>query len=165
MNGYLLGVLGTVLVCSLFTAIAPEGKTTGIIKGVARLACVLVIIAPVLVFFKTGSLAVLTGGKEEIFTNESVINGDGEYIQYYSEQRVRATEEAMKKELTEKYGVALSVSLQWTIEKEEFGGLYMADGIRIQRIEIDVSSETKEEVIEKMRQYVRENYCSEVLIE
>ena len=50
LNDYLLCVIGTVLICSILTAIAPEGKTSAVIKGVARLTCVLAIISPVLNF-------------------------------------------------------------------------------------------------------------------
>ena len=59
VSGYLLTIIGTVLVCSLITAIAPEGKTTASVKGVAKLVCTLAIISPVLRFFKTGSIETL----------------------------------------------------------------------------------------------------------
>ncbi len=165
MNGYLLSVIGTVLLCSLLTAIAPEGKTSTVIKGVTRLACILVIIAPVLQFFKTGSFKGLFDEKGDNIFAENVIRVDEEFINYYSEKRVRQTELALEKELSEKYSVTVEVTVDWSTEKETFGGGYEAENIRVDRIRILLRTQTQEEVIENMRRYVQTSYCSEVLIE
>ncbi len=161
MNEYLLSVLGTVLLCSILTAIVPEGKTSSVIKGVARLACVLTIIAPVLYFFETGNF----GENEEENFLENVITTDDAFIQYYSEERVRAAEAALCKELQEEYPLTKAVTLEWTIEKETFGKGYTIDGIRIQRICVEVEEGASEEVKENMSSYLTKNYCSEVLME
>ncbi len=161
MTGYLLSVMGTVLICSILTAIAPEGKTSAVIKGVARLACVLTIIAPVLRFFKTGKLEENNG---ENFV-ENVIQTDDSFIQYYSEERVRETETALKAELEEKYCSITSLCLEWRVEKEDFGGYYSVENIRIVRIRIDLPEDTPKEVALEMTSYLTKNYCSEVLIE
>ncbi len=161
MNGYLLGVMGTVLLCSLLTAIAPEGKTSAVIKGVARLACVLTIVAPVLSFFKEGKLEENNG---EIF-KESVIQTDVAYIQYYSEERVRETEIALINDLTEKGFEVKSVRLEWSLEKESFAEIYSAEHIRILRICVSLPEGVSEEVKTEMCSYLTKNYCSEVLIE
>ncbi len=161
MNGYLLSVMGTVLLCSILTAIAPEGKTSSVIKGVARLACVLTIIAPVLRFFKTGNLEKNT---QENF-QESVIPTDEGFIQYYSEERVRETEALLKAELKERYPDVTGVCLEWALEEETFGGIYSAEHIRITRICVTLAQEVDEEVKAEMCSYLTKNYCSEVLIE
>ncbi len=161
MTGYLLSVMGTVLVCSLLTAISPEGKTSAVIKGVARLACVLTIIAPVLRFFKTGDFEKNT--KENLV--ESVIETDVSFIQYYSEERVRETEAALKKELEKEYGEITSLRIEWSLEREYFGGLYSVENIRVDRIRVTVPKGTAKEVEEEMCSYLTKNYCSEVLIE
>ncbi len=161
MTGYLLSVMGTVLVCSLLTAIAPEGKTSAVIKGVVRLACVLTIIAPVLRFFKTGDFE--ENAKENLA--ESVIETDASFIQYYSEVRVRETEAALKKELETQYGEITSLRIEWSLEKESFGGLYSVDNIRVDRIYVTVSETMPKEVEKEMCSYLTKNYCSEVLIE
>ncbi len=161
MSGYLLSVIGTVLVCSLLTAIAPEGKTSAVIKGIARLACVLTIISPVLRFFKTGDFG---ENGEEIFT-EKVISVDESFIQYYSEKRVKETELALKNKLEELYAPVHAVRLDWKLEKEEFGNRYSTDCIKIQRICVELPKGIDEEVKEKMSSYLTKNYCSEVLIE
>ncbi len=161
MNGYLLSVLGTVLLCSLVTALTPEGKTAPVIKAIARLACVLTIISPVLRFFKTGSLEKNEG---ENFA-ESVITTDGAFIQYYSEARVRKTELALLKELQALCPSTKEVRLEWTLEKESFGGGYTVENIRIERICVALEGEVGWEVKENMSSYLTKNYCSEVLIE
>ena len=55
MNAYVLSVIGTVLISAVLTAIIPEGKTSKVIKGIARLACVLVIVTPIVQFFVKGA--------------------------------------------------------------------------------------------------------------
>ncbi len=158
MNGYLLSVIGTVLLCSLLTAIAPEGKTSSIIKGMARLACILAIISPVLHFFKTGDLGKITDDLQE-----NGIRTDKSVIEYYSEMRASAAEEGIEKELAEKYGVEVEVSLAWSLALEKFGD-YEVEQIRVDGITVYGDS-LDEEVKENMRVYLRKNYCSEVLIE
>ncbi len=162
MNGYALGVMGTVLLCSLLTAIAPEGKTSSVVKGVARLACVLAIISPVLAFLQSGSLEEFSTGGD--FFAESVIVEDDSFIQYYCEMRVRETEEALEREIEEKYQTESDVTLAWSIENEQFKS-YELERIRVEEIRVSLKSSTSEEVKTSMAAYLRENYCSEVLIE
>ncbi len=161
MSEYLLGVIGTVLLCSLLTAVAPEGKTSAVIKGMARLGCVLAIIAPVLQFFKTGEVGKFT----DDFFMQSGIETDKEFIQYYSELRIRETESALERELSEKYSLETEVTLVWTMEAEEFDEIYIAEHIKIEKICVEVPRETTEEVKERVSAYLTKNYCSEVLIE
>lgn len=156
MNGYLLCVIGTVLVCSILTAIAPEGRTSTVIKGVARLSCVLAIIAPVLSFLKTGDVSVFNDKNgQEIFSQEG-IEGESAFIQYYSEMRILQTESALQTELEEKYGVAAKVSLLWSQSEEK---------IHIDEIRVKLLNKTSEGVKKEMWAYLTKNYCSEVLIE
>ena len=163
MNGYLLGVIGTVLLCAILSAILPEGKTAGAIKGVAKLACVLAIVAPVLEFFQSGDKA-LDGKKSSsgIFS-ETVIQTDEGFIEYYSEMRIRETEIALERELNEKFQANTEITLEWSRETEK-DGRYERDSIRITRIRIGVNEES-EEVTQMIAEYVKKNYCSEVLLE
>lgn len=158
MNGYLLSVIGTVLLSAILTAIVPEGKTSSAIKGVAKLACVLAIVAPVLEFFQSGGSKLGTKKSSTSIFSESVIQTDEEFIKYYSEMRIRETEKALERELAEKYGAETEVTLEWSSETEE------TDGIRITRIRIRLEDET-EEVGQMIADYVKKNYCSEVLLE
>ena len=56
MSAYLLSVVGTVLFSAILTMVTPEGKTSVIIKAATRLACLVVILFPILNFFQTGRL-------------------------------------------------------------------------------------------------------------
>ena len=155
MSGYLLTIIGTVLVCSLITAIAPDGKTSASIKGITKLVCILAIIAPVLRFFKTDSIQALIDKNRQGNFYEDVIEVDGEFIQYYSELRVRQTEESLAEKLFERYAVLCLVRLDWSMEEE----------IRIERIVVELLENAGEEVKGDMRLFLVENYCEEVLIE
>ncbi len=164
MNGYLLSVSGTVLLCSLLTALAPEGKTASVIKGIAKLACVLAFLAPVLRFFQSGNIEVLLGTGEKN-SSQTVIEEDEAFIQYYSEKRVAEAESLLERELEELYAVQTEARFSWTLEEETVLKKYAIDGIRISKIQIHTPKETTEEVKERMRAYLLENYCSEVQIE
>lgn len=155
MNGYLLSVIGTVLLCSLITAIAPDGKTSASIKGIAKLVCILAIITPVLRFFKTGDLSVFIDKNRQEFFSKEGIEADWEFIEYYCEMRIQQTEEALESELLEKYEVVTECNLSCRIEK----------GICVEKIYIKLPKNTDEEVKNAMWRYLTENYCSEVLIE
>lgn len=156
LNGYLLCVMGTVLICSILTAITPEGRTSSVIKGVARLSCVLAIIAPVLDFLKTGDIAVFSDKNgQEIFSQEG-IESESAFIQYYSEMRISQTESALQVELEEKYGVTAEVTFCWSQSEEK---------IRIDKIRVKLSNKASEGIMKEVREYLTKNYCSEVLIE
>ena len=155
MSGYLLTVMGTVLVCSLITAITPDGKTSSSIKGVTKLVCILAIIAPILRFFQTDSIQTLIDKNRQGNFYEDVIEVDGEFIQYYSEMRIQQTEESLEEGLFERYAVPCAVRLEWSVEEE----------IRIERIVVALLENVGEEVKGDMRLFLVENYCEEVLIE
>ncbi len=165
MNGYLLCVIGTVLLCSLLTAIAPEGKTSGMVKGIARLVCILAIIAPILRFFKTGEISVFSEKNGEDFFTQSVIDGESSFIQYYSETRVAEAERALEKELVEKYGIQTQIHLRWRLTEEALDAKYKEPRIRIDEIKVQTLNGASEEVKAEMAVYLTKNYCSEVLIE
>ncbi len=165
MNGYLLKIMGTVLLCALFTAILPDGKTSSVIKSMTRLACVLIIVAPILSFFKSGTLEDLLEGNEEDFFAQSVIREDTEFIQYYSELRVQETQKALEEELSNKYSIAAKVELYWRMEVETFADVYATENIRVEGIRVETQGEVQEEIKQEVWRYLTKNYCSEVLIE
>ena len=156
MNGYLLSVIGTIIFSALITAIMPEGKTSGLIKAVARIACVLAIVAPVLNFLRTGSTSIFYGKKNQTIFSQSVIDGQEEFIQYYSETRIEQTQSALEKEILQNYALETKVSLEWLLEE---------DKIKITRIVVNTSGKANGEVVNKMSEYLTKNYCSEVKIE
>ena len=79
MSGYLLSVVGIVLFTSILLAIVPTGKTSEIVKAIARLACVVTILAPIVQFF-------VSDGEFGTFFVESSIQTESTFIQYSSRQ-------------------------------------------------------------------------------
>ncbi len=156
MNGYLLSVIGTVLISSVLTAILPEGKTRGLIQSIARLACVLAIVSPVLSYLRSGNTSVFAEKNSESFFSESVIRAEESFIKYYSEMRIGETENALQKEILEKYGRSVEVSLDYEMQK---------DKIKIVKIGLKIEEGTKEEDVKSIKDYLMKNYCKEVLVE
>ena len=152
MNGYLLSVIGTVLLAALLTAIAPEGKTSGAIKAIAKSACLLAIVAPIPSYLNSGNSDEKSTQSQTIFS-QTVIETDEDFIKYYSEMRIRATAQALERELKEKFSVQTSVELQWSYELSE---------IQIRKIIVKTQNGEQNTA---MREYLTKNYCSEVMIE
>lgn len=152
MNGYLLTVIGTVLIAALLTAIAPDGKTSGLIKAIAKSACLLAIVAPIPSYLNSGNSDEKNGDLQTIFS-QTVIETDEDFIKYYSEMRIRATAQALEAELKEKFSVMASVELEWTNESDE---------IKITKIIVRTENG---EANTAMWEYLTKNYCSEVMIE
>ena len=163
MSGYLLTVIGTVLLSSILTAIVPDGKTAGLIKSVARLACVVAIIAPILRFFQTGSVDTLVQNSE-VFFSETGIESEDSFIQYYSERRVRESESLLKQELESLFTEVKSVTITWSLDEEVLLGSAIKN-IKILQIKVQLNEQPNEEAIQDMWEYLTKNYCSEVLIE
>ncbi len=166
MNGYLLSVVSTILLCAVLTAILPEGKTSGMIKGIAKLACLLAIVAPIPQFLQMYKPRDETAGSknDENFFNESVIQTDKSFIQYYSERRVELAERALEAEIEEKFDCQTTVDIVWEYYSEDALAVYDDVEIFITKIKIhgnDWNEEAKMCIVE----YVSKHYCSEVLIE
>lgn len=152
MNGYLLSVIGTVLIAALLTAIAPDGKTSGLIKAIAKSACLLAIVAPIPSYLNSGNSDEKNADLQTIFS-QTVIETDEDFIKYYSEMRIRATAQALEAELKEKFFVVASVELEWMNESDE---------IKITKIIVRTENG---EANTAMWEYLTKNYCSEVMIE
>ena len=164
MKGYLLSIIGTVILSSVLTAILPNGKTTELIKSITRIACILTIVAPVLRFFHAGNLSFREENLNEIFSQE-VINQQNGFIEYYSEMRIRETERALEQELLEKYKAKVSVTLRYERQIEWLDEKYETERIKITQILVRGREDMEENVWLEMLEYLRKNYCSEVLIE
>ena len=152
MNGYLLSVIGTILIAALLTAIAPDGKTSGLIKAIAKSACLLAIVAPIPSYLNSGNLDEKNADSQTIFS-QTVIETDEDFIKYYSEMRIRATEQALEAELKDKFFIETSVELEW---------VYQSDEIKITKIIVKTENGEENTV---MWEYLTKNYCSEVMIE
>lgn len=148
MNGYLLSVIGTVLLSAVLTAIAPNGKTAFVIKNVAKLACLLVIVSPLLTYVQREK----KGGDLKNNSTKEVINTDESFIQYYSEMKVRQAEETLEKEIFEKLSLSCKLTFSWELLEDE---------IFIRKITVLSPIDTEEK--ESLYEYLTKNYCSEVV--
>lgn len=160
MNGYLLSVIGTILISAFVTAITPDGKTSVVVKAVTRLACILVIIAPILRFLQAERSTQNAENRQEIFA-ESVIQTDSSFIQYYQEKRIELTAQALEEELLDEFAVDGNVQIEWRKTPTDDG----EQGIEITRICVRLENSIAERERERMCEYLTKNYCSEVLIE
>ena len=149
MNGYLLSIIGTVLLCSIITVIIPNGKTAGTVKGIAKLVCVLAIIAPILRFFKTGELDWTTSKIDENNFSKSVIQ----------------IERQMETLLEEEFNIETAVSLRWEFESETVASRYEWERIRIKQIYVKMPENLSANAWNDVQEYLKKNYCSEVVLE
>ena len=167
LDGYLLSIIGTVLLCSIITAIVPEGKTSTIIKGITRLVCLLVIISPIPYFLNRESIFDITNEENTKTANgffpQTVIQTDDAFIQYYSEMKIRETEGLLEREVKELFDVSANVTLNWVFDGEKKN--FNTDKIRLIKIVVQTKQELNEEQKQKMCNYLMKNYCSEVQIE
>ena len=101
MKAYILSIAGIVLLTAVISVISPHGKMGAFLKGVSKLAILVVMVSPVASFFTehTNTLA------------SSEISADTEYLAYcagkLSEQDERTIEEMLYKE----YGVTASAEV------------------------------------------------------
>ena len=155
MNGYLLSVIGTILITTVLVAILPEGKTSKVVQGISKCICLLAIVSPIPNLLKS----VKSDGKDfdsQIIFSQTVIETDEDFINYYSELRIRAAQEDLEREIEQKFSVQSEITLAWEYESEE---------IRITAMKVLVTEEVSEEEKTSMWEYLTKNYCSEVLIE
>ena len=161
MKEYLLGVVGTVLLSAVLTGVLPNGKTMALVEGIARLVCILSIIAPIITNFYDGNTSYFDEKAEEVFFSQSVIEREQSFIKYYSELRVKETERLLERELYERFQVEIKISLSYeNVEIDE--GI---DSVKITKIYGKTTGTVKEGVLEEIKAYLVKNYCSEVLLE
>ena len=153
MNEYLLSVIGIVLFSSVLIAVLPSGKTGVVIRGIARIACVITILSPVVHFF-------VDAGELDGFFREKGIETEVSFIEYCSKERIEEAEEMLKKELSEKYEGVEKVELQWKNEAIYYGG-YTASGVKIERIFVYLNKEMTNSACEEMIEYLFNQYGCE----
>jgi len=166
LNGYIVSIIGTVLVCSVLTAVLPQGKTTGVIKGMARLACVVAIIAPIPKYLGKWTSFDVNHEKNptqaDINFSQQVIQTDDTFIKYYCEMRIRNTEAALKSEIENQFPIEVETNIDWRFTEEK---TVDSDQIQIVSITVKLLNSCNQETIEALTKYLTKNYCSEVIIE
>ncbi len=158
LNGYLLTIIGTVLLSSVLTALLPSGKTSSVIKGVTKLACVIAIVAPIPSFLQSNDAFDINGEKNN---GQSVIQTDTSFIEYYCEMRVRNTETLLAAELEEEFSLQTAVDCEWRFQEE---GVYDSDTVLITKITVTSQKTLSDEEKTAVWEYLTKNYCKEVWI-
>ena len=154
MSGYLLSMIGVVILASILNGILPEGKMTATIRGITKLACVFVIVAPIyhLVLAYTTPKNI-----PDNFQNFG-IETDGSFIQYYSEMRIENLENELTELVLDKYKQPCDVRLSWEISNEDL------NLIRIKQIDISFSNNLSKETGEIIADFLQNEYGCEVKI-
>lgn len=164
MSAYLLAIIGIVLLSSILSVVLPGGKTAKFIKGIAKLCCLAVILAPVLSFFRGNG-----DGKINFpfFSSETVIQTDVDFIDYCSTKRIENAEEELGNALEETFSVRPEVTLLWEYAgsitegdgEEGYLSLYVGREIKITKVLLrDVGGSIGEEVKREMTEHIAEEY-------
>lgn len=150
MNEYLLSVIGVVLFSSVLLAILPSGKTSELIKAIARIGCLVTILAPIVQFF--------VAGKEfEGIFDESSIQTQTAFIQYCSEERIQEAEILLTNELQDKYSEINSIDLICG-EAEDMLGNVIEMRLRVEKVVVRVKLGTTMERQNEILDYIYHTY-------
>jgi hypothetical protein len=147
---YLLSVVGIVLFASVLLGIVPNGKTTELIKSIARMACLIVIVSPIVKLF-------VGMGKVEGIFDESGIQIQSQFIEYCSEERISAVEESLRKDLVNLSNKVLEVEISWSLKTQE-NGQYKSDAISIEKIKVLIREPIEESLRQEIETYILLNY-------
>lgn len=164
LNTYIFSVVGIVLISSFITAVSAEGKTAGMVKGMTKLVCLLVILSPIFQLLIKNQKGNNENFYQDIF-GYSVIEMDNHFIEYYSETTVSYLEDRLEKEVYEKYDFSVNISIDWAYEEDNSTDIYDLAKIKINQIIISEKQALSEEDKSILWEYLTKNYCSEVLIE
>ena len=150
MKEYLLNVVGIVLFASVLLSILPSGKTNELIKSIARMACLISILSPVVQFF--------VGNKNlpSIF-GESGIELQSRYIEYCSEERISETEKLLKNDLRQRFPAVSDVEIAWEFASiEKLGST--SEEILIKEVKVGTLKSITEEEEQKIVSHLKNNY-------
>jgi hypothetical protein len=150
MNEYLLGVVGTVLFASVLQAILPSGKSTQLLQAILRIACITVILTPIVRFF------VEWENLEGIFV-ESSIQGNEGFIQYCREQRIEDAESFIENDLEKRYSISCEVRLDWKLQEVVFGE-YTEKEIFVEKIIVQTLNQSNSVLQREVETYLWDTY-------
>lgn len=170
MSAYLLAIIGIVLLSSILSVVLPGGKTAKFIKGIAKLCCLAVILAPILGFFRGNGDGNI---KFPFFSSETVIETDDAFIDYCSTKRIENAEAELKKKLEETFSVEVEVTLLWeyrssmteseSASNDNYLSVYQGKEIKITKALLkDSRDNIGGEVKKKMTEHIVKEYGCEV---
>ena len=149
LSGYLLSIIGVVLFCSVLTVVLPQGKTGKIVGAMARLACIITILAPLPAYFN---------GNTDGFFQKTSIEMDEDFIKYCSELRIEEAQKNLENSLREKYDENVSVLFYWGWEDCEEG-----ENIKVYQISVSSDCLTEEDKATISRD-IKEDYGVEKVV-
>ena len=162
LDGYLLCIIATTLLASILTAILPEGKTTGVVKGVTKLVCLLSILSPIPQFLQKQSFFDLFKEENTQKTwedfSQSVIPTDESFIKYFSNMRIRVFEEELSTAIQSKFGVICAVKLDGELDEK-------TAEIKVKKVVITSFSSLADEEKQAIKRYLEEQNFDEVRFE
>ena len=85
--------------------------------------------------------------------SKSVLQTDDAFIQYYGNMRIKQSEEALEREICEKFSIQVKIAI--TVSSTD----------TVESIRVTLMQELDEEVRTAVWEYLTKTYCSEVLIE
>ena len=118
MSEYLFVVSGTVIIAAILTAIAPEGKISGVVKTAVKLVCLIVIAEPIAKYFVLSGKGEKPTFYDKNIFDETVITADEDFIKYCSELRIAEAEKAIEAVLADEYDLTAGVTISWRTEED-----------------------------------------------
>lgn len=114
LSGYLLSVFGVVLIGAILYGISPEGKTSSLVMGTVKVACLTVILSPILSFLS---------GKtkwKNFFENSSdfVITEDVSYIEYCSREERETAQKYLETIVKNRFSVETEIVIECDKEND-----------------------------------------------
>ena len=155
MSDYLLSVVGIVFLSSMINAIIPEGKTSGMVKSVVKLLCILVILTPFAKIMQNDGLSL------EDYFSKSVIKIDENFIEYCSEKTILTAQTQMEKEILDEFETQTSVRLEWVYDAADKENSAMQNRIKITCIYIEAPIENQSQI----QEYLVQRYGCKVVME
>lgn len=129
--------------------ILPEGKTAEIIKSIARLACTVAILSPILSFFVDAECF-------DFFFKKTVIDTDKAFIEYSSKLHVDSTETMIENQLRERFECEVDASIEWSLQTTK-NGQYSVEKVRIDNILVFAAAE--QSARESIQEFLSSTYA------
>lgn len=114
MSSYILSVCGAVIISALVSIIMPEGKTGKFINGIVKIACVLIMVSPIISWVYK-----LKGEKSQSVNNIKVDIGD-DFLNYFNNVKAEELEKDIKKIIENQYDIEVFVEIDWQISNYAF---------------------------------------------
>lgn len=113
MSGYILNVVGAIVIATIASLIIPSKKTGKMIEGIIKLCVLLVMVSPIINLTEGIKL-------DEIFTTEATINYDSEYLEYVYKNKALQDEKDLKTIIEKEFEAKCDCSVLWVADNLEY---------------------------------------------